>query len=120
MGEYIVIEPTNVQPVAPGPVYGEGAEFNVDERKPELALWVAEQRKVGVIAPVAAKAEPKVKTAEEIEAAEVKKAKAKAAREAKAKKDADAKAKKAKAAADAKAEKKAKEETPKPNEDEGE
>lgn len=52
MGKYKVIAPTNVQPVAPGPVYAEGDLFEVDERKPELALWVAEQLKVGVIGPV--------------------------------------------------------------------
>lgn len=52
MGKYKVIAPTNVMPVAPGPVYAEGATFEVDERKPELVLWVAEQLKVEAIAPV--------------------------------------------------------------------
>jgi len=52
VGKYKVIAPTNVMPVTPGPVYGEGEEFEVDERDKENARWVAEQLKVEVIAPV--------------------------------------------------------------------
>ncbi len=50
MAKYIVIAPTNVMPEAPGLIYAEGKEFEVDERKPEIVLWVAAQLKVGVIA----------------------------------------------------------------------
>lgn len=116
MAKFKVVKPTTVMPEAAGLTYGEGDEFEVDERCKEMARWADVLLEEGVIVSVGKKAEPKVKTAEELKAAAEKGA------EVKAKKEAAVKAKKAKAAADAKAkaEAKAKEETPKPNEGEGE
>jgi len=61
VGKYKVIAPTNVMPVTPGPVYGEGKEFELDERDKENARYVEAQLKAEVIAPVKEKEKPKEK-----------------------------------------------------------